>query len=48
MPPATELFTQPREIALYSQAFHELTQSAAYGQAALKLITAALTHLGRT
>jgi hypothetical protein len=35
MPPATELFTQPREIALYSQA-------------ALKLITAALTHLGRT
>jgi transcriptional regulator with XRE-family HTH domain len=36
---------QPREIALYAKAFHELTQQAVYGRAARNLITQALDTL---
>ncbi|MFL6141748.1 MAG: helix-turn-helix domain-containing protein [Labedaea sp.] len=38
--------SQPREIALYSKAFHELTQQAVHGHAARALITQALDNLG--
>jgi len=37
--------TQPREIALYAKAFGELTQQAAYGQPARKMIETALAEL---
>jgi len=37
--------TQPREIALYSKAFAELSKSAIYGQAAKELIRKALADL---
>jgi hypothetical protein len=37
--------SQPREIAQYAKAFHELTQQAVYGQAARALITTALGNL---
>ncbi|MGH3913442.1 MAG: helix-turn-helix domain-containing protein [Pseudonocardiaceae bacterium] len=37
--------SQPREIILYAKAFRELTQQAAYGQTARKLITTALDNL---
>lgn len=37
--------SQPREIALYAKAFHELTQQAVYRNAARKLITTALDDL---
>lgn len=37
--------SQPREIALYAKAFHQLTQQARYGQAARALIMTALAEL---
>ncbi len=37
--------SQPREIALYAKAFHELTEQAVYGQAARTFITTALDDL---
>jgi len=37
--------SQPREITLYTKAFHELTQQATYGQTARILITTALDNL---
>jgi transcriptional regulator with XRE-family HTH domain len=37
--------SQPREISLYTKAFHELTRQAVYGQAARKLINQALDNL---
>jgi transcriptional regulator with XRE-family HTH domain len=37
--------TQPREIALYAKAFSTLTQQAAYGQAAKRLIATVLAEL---
>jgi hypothetical protein len=40
--------TQPPEIALYAKAFGELTQQAAYGQPARKMIETALAELRDT
>lgn len=43
---STELaITQPREIALYTKTFHQLSQQALYGQAAKEMINARLTDL---
>ena len=39
--------TQPREIALYAKAFHELSELTVYGRAARELIEAALIELRR-
>lgn len=38
--------TQPREIALYTEAFNELAKQAAYGPAARKLISKEIADLG--
>jgi hypothetical protein len=37
--------TQPREIALYLKAFHELSKSAVYGHGAREFIAAALAEV---